>query len=87
MNKYISLIIGLIAAIAIAHIAHHIDIEHKEIFALAVGGVVGAILPHKEDHELSLLGFILSAILVLINIEKAPLAALALLGYTIGRHT
>jgi len=82
-----SLAIGLIAAIVVAYLVANINIEHKEIFAVALGGIVGAFFPHQEDKELSLLGFILAAIMVLVNISIAPLAALALLGYTVARHT
>jgi len=87
MSKYMSLAIGIIAALVIAYIVANINIEYKEIFAAALGGIIGAFLSHQEDRELSLLGFIFAAIIVLINIEIAPLAALALLGYTIARHT
>jgi len=82
-----SLAIGLIAALAIAYAVAYINVEHKEIFSVALGGIVGALFPHQEDREMSLLGFILSAIMVLVNIQIAPLAALVLLGYTIARHT
>jgi len=82
-----SLAIGLIAAILIAYMVANINIQYKEIFSVALGGIVGALFPHQEDREMSLLGFILSAIMVLVNISIAPLAALALLGYTIARHT
>jgi len=82
-----SLAIGLIAALLIAYMVANINIEYKEIFSVALGGIVGAIFPHQEDREMALLGFILSAIMALVNIQIAPLAALALLGYTIARYT
>jgi len=78
--------IGLVAAALIGYIIHAVALP--ALLAVAIGGVVGALLPHREDSQTAAGGFLLSAIVMLIPLGGVELpAGLALFGYTVARHT
>jgi len=82
----LSLLIGAIAAVVIGLGTAWLNLP--QLIALPLGGAVGALLGHQEDGETTAVGFIVSAVFFLIpGWEAAAAAALAMAGYTIGRHS
>jgi len=84
--KGVSLLIGVVAALAIGLGVAWLGLP--TLIALPLGGAVGALLGHREDTEAAALGFIIAAAIALIpSFDAAEAVALAMTGYTVGRHT
>jgi len=81
-----SVAIGFAASLIVAVAVQYVSLP--TLLSMVLGGIVGALLPHKEDSQTAALGFLVSAVLMLIPMQGYELpAGLALFGYTVARHT
>jgi len=80
-----SLAVGLVAAVLAGLVAQYVSLG--PVATAAIGAAIGALLPHREDSQTALGGFLLAAILALLPTPAAETLGAAMLGYTVARHT
>jgi len=81
-----SVAIGFAASLIVAVAVQYASLP--VLVSMVLGGIIGALLPHKEDSQTAALGFLVSAVLMLIPMQGYELpAGLAMFGYTVARHT
>jgi len=79
-----SLAVGLATALLVGLAAQYVPLG--PVATAAIGATTGAFLPHREDSQTALGGFLLAAILALLPVGNAELLGAAMLGYTVARH-
>jgi len=84
MDYVRSIGIGLVVAIAVGYAVALASLT--PYLALALGGLVGALLRHEEDGRAAAAGFALTAVFLFLPNYGLPIG-LAMLGYTVARHT